>query len=56
MADVCGVWRALIKGRVRSFSFVEHHPVIDDAFCLEAVGDFMYKNGLMLEESPQASD
>ena len=54
--EVCGVQRALIKGGVRALRVVEPDPIIDDAFCLEAVSDFVQINGLLLERPPQPFD
>ena len=38
---------------MRALRVVEPNPVIDDPFCLEAVGDFMQVNGLLLQRPPQ---
>ena len=56
MAEVCDVWSALIKGRVRALLVVELNPVINDPFCLESVGNFMQVNGLLLQRPPQPFD
>ena len=56
LREVCDVRGALIKGRVRALGVVEADPVIDDPFCLEAVGDFMQVNGLLLQRPSQPFD
>jgi len=38
---------------MRALGVVELDPVIDDAFCLEAVSDFMEIDGLLFERPPQ---
>ena len=47
---------ALIEGRLRVLCVVEPNPVIDDPFCLEAVGNFMQENGLQLQRVPHPFD
>lgn len=56
LAEVCDVRCSLIKGGVRALRVVEPNPVIDDPFCLEAVGDFMQVNGLLFQRPPQPLD
>ena len=56
LAEVCDVRCSLIKGGVRALRVVEPNPVIDDPFCLEAVGDFMQVNGLLFQRPPQPFD
>lgn len=41
---------------MRPLGVVEANPVIDDPLGLEAVGDFMQINGLLLEGSPEPFD
>ena len=38
---------------MRALRVVEPNPVIDDPFCLEAVGDFMQIDGFLLQRPPQ---
>jgi hypothetical protein len=52
LREVCDVRGALIKCRVRALGVVEADPVIDDPFCLEAVGDFMQIDGLLFQGPP----
>nr|WP_235851896.1 hypothetical protein [Litorivita pollutaquae] len=53
---VCVVGRSFIKRRVRSISIVENDPVVDGAFGLEPILQFMQRNRLLLEGSPEPFD
>ena len=41
---------------MRALGVVKADPVVDDPFSLEAVGDFMQIDGLLLQGSPQPFD
>jgi hypothetical protein len=54
--EVCVVGRQFIKRGVWSLDVVKSDPVVDDAFGLEAVLQFVQICCLLLEGSPQAFD
>jgi hypothetical protein len=45
-----------IQGRARPLGVVELHPPVDDALGLEAGGEFVQADGLVLEQAPEALD
>ena len=54
--EVCCVQRRLIKRRVRPPRVAALGPVIDDLFCLEAVGDLVQIHSLLLQGPPEPLD
>ena len=48
--------RRLIKRSVRPPRVAEPGPVIDDLFCLEAVGDLVQIHSLLLQGPPEPLD
>ena len=51
---VCVIGRSFIKSGVGSLGVVKSDPVVDDAFGLEPVLQFIQINGLLLQRAPQS--
>ena len=56
LADVCRVWRSLIESGVRPLSFVKANSIVDDLFRLEAIGELMQIDFLLLQGSREPLD
>lgn len=56
LADVCRVWRSLIESGVGPLSVVEANSIVDDLFRLEAIGELMQIDCLLLQGSLEPLD
>lgn len=53
---ICVARRLPIKRGMAASVVVEGHPVLDEASCLEPVGDFLKVDGLLFQASPEPFD